>query len=95
MSAALNGVANEPNGTPVKATEAVGTTYGTLNGTTGTNGEIKSAPYGEQTVQKVVNSEGNASAPGQTSDDEVQLVLQSFRVLIADLCQQFNMGHPG
>ncbi|KAF2675813.1 hypothetical protein K458DRAFT_323623 [Lentithecium fluviatile CBS 122367] len=25
----------------------------------------------------------------------MQLVLQSFRLLIADLCQQFGMGHPG
>ncbi|KAF2117105.1 Transketolase, thiamine diphosphate binding domain-containing protein [Lophiotrema nucula] len=25
----------------------------------------------------------------------MQLVLQNFRLLIADLCQQFNMGHPG
>ena len=25
----------------------------------------------------------------------MDLVLQSFRLLIADLCQQFNMGHPG
>lgn len=92
---AVDGVANEPNGKPVKATEAVGTTYGTINGTIGTNGEIKSAPYGEKTVKEVVNSEKSAAAPGQTSDDEVQLVLQNFRVLIADLCQQFNMGHPG
>ena len=29
------------------------------------------------------------------SEDDLQLVIQSFRLLIADLCQQFNMGHPG
>ena len=28
-------------------------------------------------------------------EDDLQLVIQSFRLLIADLCQQFNMGHPG
>ena len=28
-------------------------------------------------------------------EDDLRLVIQSFRLLIADLCQQFNMGHPG
>lgn len=27
--------------------------------------------------------------------DKTQYVLKSYRCLIADLCQQFNMGHPG
>ncbi|KAF2774551.1 transketolase [Teratosphaeria nubilosa] len=27
--------------------------------------------------------------------DKTQFVLRSYRCLIADLCQQFNMGHPG
>jgi dihydroxyacetone synthase len=29
------------------------------------------------------------------SADKTQFVLRSYRCLIADLCQQFNMGHPG
>ena len=29
------------------------------------------------------------------SHDKTQYVLQNYRCLIADLCQQFNMGHPG
>ena len=29
------------------------------------------------------------------SQDMTQYVLKSYRCLIADLCQQFNMGHPG
>ena len=29
------------------------------------------------------------------SHDKTQYVLKSYRCLIADLCQQFNMGHPG
>lgn len=29
------------------------------------------------------------------NEADLQLVIQSFRLLIADLCQQFNMGHPG
>jgi dihydroxyacetone synthase len=27
--------------------------------------------------------------------DTIDLVLRQFRCLIADLCQQFNGGHPG
>lgn len=26
---------------------------------------------------------------------EHDLVLKTYRILIADLCQQYNMGHPG
>jgi len=33
-------------------------------------------------------------APGKLSSVE-ELVLKAFRVLIADLCQQFKGGHPG
>jgi hypothetical protein len=29
------------------------------------------------------------------SQDKTQFVLRCYRTLIADLCQQFNMGHPG
>lgn len=29
------------------------------------------------------------------SHDKTQYVLKNYRALIADLCQQFNMGHPG
>lgn len=29
------------------------------------------------------------------AQDKTQYVLKSYRCLIADLCQQFNMGHPG
>lgn len=29
------------------------------------------------------------------SQEKTQHVLASFRCLIADLCQQFGMGHPG
>lgn len=29
------------------------------------------------------------------SHDKTQHVLKAYRCLIADLCQQFNMGHPG
>ncbi len=29
------------------------------------------------------------------SEEKTQYVLRAYRTLIADLCQQFNMGHPG
>jgi dihydroxyacetone synthase len=40
-------------------------------------------------LSKVVNS--------YRKEDQktIQLVLSQFRCLIADLCQQFNGGHPG
>lgn len=33
------------------------------------------------------------TAPSLTAEHD--LVLKTFRLLIADLCQQFNGGHPG
>ena len=56
---------------------------GTTNGSTA---------YGKVAADKIIKEEHKPSAPAQTSDDEMQLVLQSFRLLIADLCQQFGMG---
>lgn len=57
-----------------------------------TNG---STAYGSATVDKLLKTEKKPTAPTETSKDEIELVLQSFRLLIADLCQQFGMGHPG
>lgn len=51
--------------------------------------------YGSETVSSLLSKESKPSAPPQTSREDMQLVLQSFRILIADLCQQFSMGHPG
>ena len=31
----------------------------------------------------------------QADKDKHDIVLKTFRILIADLCQQFNGGHPG
>lgn len=36
--------------------------------------------------------------PGDLGNDvsrQHDHVLKTYRILIADLCQQFNMGHPG
>ena len=54
-----------------------------------------STAYGKAAVNGILKEEGKASAPKQTSQEDVQLVLQSFRLLIADLCQQFGMGKYG
>ncbi len=56
---------------------------GTANGSTA---------YGEAAAHKIIKDEHKPSAPSQTSEDDMQLVLQNFRLLIADLCQQFGMG---
>ncbi|KAJ4319705.1 hypothetical protein N0V94_003764 [Neodidymelliopsis sp. IMI 364377] len=61
-----------------------------INGAT--NG---STAYGEVAADKIIKDEHKPTAPSQTSEQDMQLVLQSFRLLIADLCQQFGMGHPG
>jgi len=34
-------------------------------------------------------------APGTELSDLHDHVLRTYRILIADLCQQYNMGHPG
>ncbi|KAI9708724.1 MAG: hypothetical protein M1820_003679 [Bogoriella megaspora] len=60
--------------------------------TTETNG---STAHGNNLVKGLLDAESKPSAPSKYSRDDIQLVLQSFRLLIADLCQQFNMGHPG
>jgi dihydroxyacetone synthase len=52
----------------------------------------ESTAYGEATVNGLLEKEHMPSAPGDTSEEDMQLVLQSFRLLIADLCQQFGMG---
>jgi len=60
------------------------------NGTT--NG---STSYGEAVVDGLLEKASTPSAPSKSSIEDVQLTLQSFRLLIADLCEQFGMGHPG
>ena len=44
-------------------------------------------------MSQVVHSKQEPAKRQQ--EDDLRLVIQSFRLLIADLCQQFNMGHPG
>jgi hypothetical protein len=59
-----------------------------------TNG---STAYGKAAVNGLLKKESKPAVPKQTNQDDLRLVLQNFRVLIADLCQQFGMGrynHP-
>ncbi|KAJ8605042.1 hypothetical protein MRB53_041554 [Persea americana] len=60
-----------------------------------TNGHVKSTAYGENVANGVIKATKIATAPGAESKEDVQLVLKTFRLMVGDLCQQFNMGHPG
>lgn len=48
--------------------------------------------FGEAVVQKLAK---HPKLSNGSSNPKHALVLKTFRVLIADLCQQFNGGHPG
>lgn len=44
----------------------------------------------------VTNGASTSPAKAVTAGkDKHDIVLKTFRILIADLCQQFNGGHPG
>jgi len=55
------------------------------------NGTIAATASGD-VVTKGVAKTHQQQLEGQESHD---IVLKSFRLLVADLCQQFNGGHPG
>ena len=48
--------------------------------------------YGDAAINTLLDRESKPTAPSETSEGDMQLVLQSFRLLIADLCEQFGMG---
>lgn len=53
-------------------------------------------PHQKVTENTVTN--GTAVSPAKrvvAEKNKHDLVLKTFRILIADLCQQFNGGHPG
>lgn len=60
-----------------------------------TNGTVHSCEDGKAAVDGLLKRESKPTAPSMSDKDELQLVLQTFRLLVADLCEQFNMGHPG
>lgn len=51
--------------------------------------------YGKSVVNGLKREEKLEQGAVRRLSDEQDHVLKSFRLLIADLCQQFNGGHPG
>ncbi len=51
--------------------------------------------YGKNVVVGLEKEEKIEAAAVRKLSNEQDHVLKSFRLLIADLCQQFNGGHPG
>lgn len=60
--------------------------------TTSANGATK---YGQNVINGLKKEEKIEAAAVRKLSNEQDHVLKSFRLLIADLCQQFNGGHPG
>jgi dihydroxyacetone synthase len=57
-----------------------------VNGSTG---------YGKNVVEGLKKEEKLEKSSVKKLSQEQEHVLKTFRLLIADLCQQFNGGHPG
>lgn len=54
-----------------------------------------STAYGKNAVDGLKQEEKLEQSSIRKLSKEHDLVLKTFRLLIADLCQQFNGGHPG
>lgn len=54
-----------------------------------------STAYGKNAVDGLQKEEKLERSSVQKLSKEQDHVLKTFRLLIADLCQQFNGGHPG
>lgn len=54
-----------------------------------------STDYGKNAVDGLKKEAKQEQSSVQKLSTEQDLVLKTFRLLIADLCQQFNGGHPG
>ena len=57
-----------------------------------TNGD---ANYGQKLVNGLEQEEQAESTTVSRLSADHDLVLKTFRLLIADLCEQFGGGHPG
>jgi dihydroxyacetone synthase len=55
----------------------------------------KSTEYGAEAVKSLLTNGHEENKSVRKLSAEEELVLKTFRILIADLCQQFNGGHPG
>jgi dihydroxyacetone synthase len=51
--------------------------------------------YGKNVAKELRQEEKLEQSSVQRLSKEQDHVLKTFRLLIADLCQQFNGGHPG
>jgi len=54
-----------------------------------------STEYGSNVTKGLLEEEKLEKLSVQKLSKEQDHVLKTFRLLIADLCQQFNGGHPG
>lgn len=62
------------------------TENGSLNGST---------EFGENIVKELKKEEKQEESSVAKLSETEEMVLKTFRILIADLCQQFGGGHPG
>jgi len=53
------------------------------------------ASYGSNVTDALLQEEKLEQSSVSKLSKEHDLVLKTFRVLIADLCSQYNAGHPG
>lgn len=51
--------------------------------------------YGKNVIEGLKKEEQIEKSAVKKLSQEHDIVLKTFRLLIADLCQQFNGGHPG
>lgn len=51
--------------------------------------------YGHEAVNGIVKQEKAEHRTTSRESSDHDLVLKTFRLLIADLCEQFSGGHPG
>lgn len=56
---------------------------------------VTGSPAGSHSANGAGKATTSPAQLVQAEKDKHDLVLKTFRILIADLCQQFNGGHPG
>ena len=68
-----------------------------INKSTSNNGVLTSRKDLKEPITQatVLPSDAEVTSTSSSGDDNYDLTLKTTRALIADLCQQFNGGHPG
>ncbi|CAI6334421.1 unnamed protein product [Periconia digitata] len=66
-----------------------------INSETSTVNGTSHTAYGKNVVAELKKEEKEEAKAVQKLSKEHDIVLKTFRILIADLCQQFGGGHPG